>query len=70
MPAAEAAEIPLPHRDADGHARYRSRAWATLDAGVLPLPAGRTRLVLEAVAMPGGQVMDLKHVALRGPARE
>lgn len=70
VPAAAAAEIPLPHRDADGHARYRSRAWATLDAGVLPLPAGRTRLVLEAVAMPGGQVMDLKHVALRGPARE
>jgi arylsulfatase A len=70
VPAAAPVDIPLPHRDAEGHARYRSRAWATLGAGTLALPAGRTRLVLEPVAMPGGQVMDLKHVALRGPARE
>ena len=70
VPAAAPVDIPLPHRDAEGHARYRSRAWATLAAGTLALPAGRTRLVLEPVAMPGGRVMDLKHVALRGPARE
>lgn len=69
VPAAEPVDIPLPHRDAEGKARYRSRAWATLDAGTLTLPAGRTRLLLDPVTMPGRQVMDLKHVALRGPTR-
>lgn len=70
VPAATPVDLPLPHRDPAGHARYRSRVWATLDAGTLPLSAGRTRLMLEAVAMPGGQVLDPKHVVLRGPAGE
>ena len=64
VPAAEAAELPLPHRDAEGASRYRNRAWGLLRLGTLPLAAGRTRLVLEAVTMPGDQVLDLKHVTL------
>jgi len=70
VPAAEATEILLPHRDEPGHAKYRNRDWATLPLGTLALPQGPVRLVLEPLAMPGGQVMDLKHVVLRrrGPA--
>lgn len=72
VPAAEAAELPLPHRDAEGASRYRNRAWGLLRLGTLSLPAGRTRLVLEAVTMPGDRVLDLKHVTLArrsSPAR-
>ncbi|MBU4460428.1 MAG: arylsulfatase, partial [Verrucomicrobia bacterium] len=29
VPAAPAPDIPLPHRDAEGHAKYRNRNWAT-----------------------------------------
>lgn len=64
VPAAPAPEIPLPHRDEDGAAKYRNRAWASLDVGTLTLPPGRTTLILEPLCMPGGQVMDLKHVTL------
>ncbi len=64
LPAASAPEIPLPHRDADGQSRYRNRAWSTLKLGTLKLPPGPARLTLEPLAMPGGQVMDLKHVKL------
>jgi len=70
VPAAEPVDIPLPHRDADGPARYRSRDWTTLRVGTLRLPTGRTKLVFEPLTMPGRQVMELKHVALRGPTRE
>jgi hypothetical protein len=64
LPAAEAPEIPLPHRDAEGTARYRDRAWSTLRLGTLRLPQGRAKLILEPLTMPGGQVMELKHVKL------
>ncbi len=64
IPAASAPEIPLPHRDEDGKARYRNRHWQTLKFGHLTLPAGPTRLTLEPLSMPAGQVMDLKHVRL------
>ena len=69
VPAAEAQELPLPHRDAAGREKYRERDWATVSLGTLPLPQGPARLVIESLAMPGGQVMDLKHVVLaRRPA--
>jgi arylsulfatase A-like enzyme/lysophospholipase L1-like esterase len=70
VPAAEAPEIPLPHRDELGLRKYRNRDWAELALGTLTLPQGAVRLALEPLAMPGGQVMDLKHVVLRrrGPA--
>ncbi len=64
VPAAEAPEIPLPHRDDAGRARYRNRAWVTLKVGTLTLPQGNARLTLQPLSMPGGQVMELKHVAL------
>lgn len=65
VPAAEAREIPLPHRDEAGKARYRDREWATLRVGMLALPEGPTTLAIEPLAMPGGQVMELKHVRLQ-----
>lgn len=64
IPAAEAPEIPLPHRDEEGLSKYRNRAWPTLEVGKLKLPQGRAKLILEPLTMPGGQVMDLKHVKL------
>ena len=63
--AAEAPEIPLPHRDEDGHQRYRNRQWGVLKMGQLALPKGPTTLTLRALDMPGSQVMELKHVKLR-----
>ncbi len=63
--AAPIQDIPLPHRDEAGKARYRNREWAHLKLGTLKLPQGPTRLTLEALSMPGRQVMDLKHVKLR-----
>ena len=57
-------DIPLPHRDEKGKARYRNREWATLKLGTLKLPQGPVKLTLEALSMPGAQVMDLKHVRL------
>ena len=63
--AAEAPEIPLPHRDEDGHQRYRNRQWGALKMGRLALPKGPTTLTLRALNMPGSQVMELKHVKLR-----
>jgi arylsulfatase A-like enzyme len=64
VPAAPAPELPLPHREASGRARYRNRDWATLKLGSIDLLEGPTRLTLEPRAMPGTQVMDLKHVEL------
>lgn len=62
--AAPAPEIPLPHRDEAGSARYRNREWSILKAGTLRLPKGPAKLTIEPLAMPGSQVMDLKHVKL------
>lgn len=64
VPAAPAPEIPLPHRDEAGKSRYRNREWQTLKLGSLTLPKGPAKLTLEALTMPGSQVMDLKHVKL------
>lgn len=65
VPGAPAADIPLPHRDAEGHAKYRNREWGTLTLGKLALPKGRTTLTLEPRSMPGTQVLDLKHLTLQ-----
>lgn len=62
--AAPIHDIPLPHRDEAGKERYRNRQWATLKFGTLKLPKGPARLTLEALSMPGTQVMDLKHVQM------
>ncbi|MEZ6129209.1 MAG: arylsulfatase [Planctomycetaceae bacterium] len=65
IPAAEAVEIPLPHRDERSRTRYRNRDWATLKVGTLTLPKGSNKLSLEPISMPGSQVMELKHVKLK-----
>jgi arylsulfatase A len=62
--AAPAPEIPLPHRDEAGSARYRNREWSILKAGTLRLPKGPAKLTIEPLTMPGSQVMDFKHVKL------
>jgi arylsulfatase A len=62
--AAPPRELPLPHRDAAGHAKYRNREWAALAVGALTLPAGRTTLALEALSLPGAAAMDFKHLRL------
>lgn len=64
IPAAEAPEVPLPHRDAEGKERYRNREWGILKLGVVKLNSGPARLTLEPLSMPGSQVMELKHVSL------
>jgi arylsulfatase A len=64
VPAATAPEIPLPHRDEAGKSRYRNREWTLLKAGTLKLPKGSAQLTLEALTMPGTQVMELKHLKL------
>jgi arylsulfatase A len=63
IPAADAPELPLPHRD--GKSIYRNRAWATLNVGAFTLMRGPTKLVLEPMSMPGTQVMELKQVQLK-----
>lgn len=60
-PAAEAPEIPLPHRDEEGKARYRDREWAKLKLGTLSLKRGHATLVIECPQAPG---IDLKHLQL------
>lgn len=64
VPAAEAPVIPLAHRDADGHAKYINRHWATLRVGKLRLPPGPARLEIGAESMPAGRVMDFKGIVL------
>ncbi|MCA9065015.1 MAG: arylsulfatase, partial [Planctomycetaceae bacterium] len=64
IPAADAPEIPLPHRDERGPTRYRNRRWSTLKAGMLHLNQGQCNLTLEPTQMSGSQVMELKHVKL------
>lgn len=61
LPAAEAPEILIPHRDADGKARYRDRQWANAKLGTLNLKPGPATLTLEVLSSPG---IDLKHLKL------
>jgi hypothetical protein len=64
VPAAAPLDIPLPHRDTEGHAKYRNRRWATLKAGLLTLPQGRSTLVINALSIEGSQIMEFKHLRL------
>lgn len=64
VPAAEAPGLPLPHRDEDGHAKYRNRQWQTLDLGTVKLEQGPATLTIEVREMPGAQVMELKAVRI------
>ncbi|MBE7494315.1 MAG: arylsulfatase [Verrucomicrobiaceae bacterium] len=61
LPVATALEIPLLHRDEEGKARYRNRAWSHAKLGSLSLKPGPATLTLEALSSPG---IDLKHVKL------
>lgn len=63
VPAAPAPRVPLPHRDGPKD-NYVDRQWGTLKAGRLTLPAGRQTLTIEAVAKPGAEVLELKHLDL------
>jgi arylsulfatase A len=63
VPAAEAGEIRLPHRDG-GKRHYVNRRWGTLPMGTLSLMPGRQQLTISAISMPGGQVLELKGVVL------
>lgn len=62
LPAAEAPEVPLPHRDAEGKARYRDRMWKHYGVGTLKLTPGTNSLSLECLTLPG---IDLKHIQLK-----
>jgi arylsulfatase A-like enzyme len=54
--------IPVPLQDrAPG---YKSRIWTILEAGEMELTKGKQQLTIEAVSIPGSQVMDFKHVSL------
>jgi hypothetical protein len=63
--AAEAPAAPLPHRDNRSHERYVNRRWGALLLGRLKLPAGRQRLTVEVVSLPGDQALELKGVTLK-----
>ncbi|HBJ85153.1 MAG TPA: hypothetical protein DDZ88_15030, partial [Verrucomicrobiales bacterium] len=64
IPAAEAPEIPLPHRDETGKTRFRNREWARLKLGTLNLKPGPAKLTLEALSLPGAMGMDFKELTL------
>ncbi|MFV0443224.1 MAG: arylsulfatase [Planctomycetaceae bacterium] len=64
VPSAPLQPIALPHRDTDGQQRYQNRHWTAVPAGNFTLSTGRSQLSIEAIAKPGEQVMDLKHVRL------
>lgn len=64
VPAAPAPVIELPHRDKRSRSRYVNRKWESLPLGQLTLPAGRQRLLIEAISIPGDQALQLKAVTL------
>ncbi len=64
VPAAPPVDIRLPHRDADGHAKYRNRDWAKLKLGMVALPAGPARLTIQAKSLIGEQLIDFKQLTL------
>jgi hypothetical protein len=39
--------------------------WETLQAGILVLPQGRTKIRVRALSKPGDAVMELRSVALK-----
>lgn len=64
VPAKEPRTIRLPHRDADGHAKYVNREWGKLPVGRFSLRKGPARLTIECLAKPGAVVMDFKEATL------
>lgn len=60
---------PARHRDLIPRPEVPQMPWGTLRAGILPLPRGRTRLVVEALDKPGATVMELDSVWLRRTGR-
>lgn len=69
LPAAEAPEIPLRHRDADGRTRYRDRRWAERTLGFLELVPGRGEIAIECLAAPGIELKHLKLTRISGGER-
>lgn len=63
--AAPIKDIPLPHRDEAGKARYKNREWSVLKFGTLDLSKGAITLSLEVVSKAGAEVMDFKHLQLK-----
>lgn len=57
-------EIPLPHRARSSNP-YKNMEWHSAKLGRVQLPAATTTVSVEALTMPGAQVMDLKYVGLR-----
>jgi arylsulfatase A-like enzyme len=64
VPTFEPRNLPLPHRDDEGHARYVNRNWGELPVGKFMLGNGPTRLTIQPLAKSGATVMDLKEVVL------
>lgn len=64
IPAAEAPEITLAHRDEKYSSKCRMREWSNLKAGKLTIPKGRSTITIEALSKHGSQVLDLKHLKL------
>lgn len=65
LPSALAPEIPLPHRDTDGPARYRNRQWVNEIVGKVELVPGKYLFTIEPLSKTRPQVMDFKHLKLR-----
>lgn len=55
---------PLPSPDRVKRKEVYEKAWATLDVGVLDLPAGRAKLTVSAPTIPASQAMELKAARL------
>lgn len=64
VPGAPAPEIPLPDRDERSRTTFRNREWKTLRVGTIELNKGKQILTIEALSMPGNQVMDFKSIIL------
>ncbi len=64
IPAFEPKNLPLPHRDEAGHAKYVNREWGVLPVGRFKLDRGPARLLIEAASKPAAEVIDLKAVEI------
>ena len=59
-------EVALPHRG-KASTTFTNMEWAQLRVGTLKLDQGPCRLSIEALSIPGGQVMDFKSIILTRP---
>ena len=64
VPSAPSQEIQLPHREERSRSTFRERDWTTLEVGRIELREGKQDLTIEALSMPGKQVMDFKLLML------